>query len=142
MEGKGDPSSMKIRLVLINDFTHIGGAEKVILQLCRYLQTLREGASWDIRGISSGPGPFADALNDSINSEVSFVDFNRLKREWRKPAAWRAVGGEFRAIVHDLKPDVILCNSLWSAVAVHRFLRRRPVPVIGAVHAAPVPKRR
>lgn len=131
-----------MNLLIVNDFTHIGGAEQVLLGCCRYLRSGAEDTPWAVQVVTSGPGPFADAIRGLDDVSLEYIDFNYLKRCWRKPSAWRDIGHAFRKTSDTFQPDVVLCNSIWSAVAVKRILSNQRVPVLGAVHAAPVPRRR
>jgi len=133
---------MKLSIAVVNDFTHIGGAEQMILYLCRYLQSAPVSDGWNLRVITSTPGPFARAVDAIGSIPLHYIDLAGLKRHWRTPSAWQSIRRAFRQCMESESPDLFLCNSLWSAVVVSRMLKGRTIPVICALHADPTPKRR
>lgn len=143
---------MSNRLLIINDFPLIGGAELVLLQLCRRLlletgqRTVRQPdsdgirRSLEFRVVTSGEGTFSNAVNRLGIAQIYFIDIQNLKQHWLSIPAWRRIRHQFRILCAEFQPDAILCNSLWSAVVVSR-ITPRSMPVLCAVHAAVAPKR-
>lgn len=129
-----------IRLLVINDYPLIGGAEHVILNLCRHIRCHSSTRDWNIRVITSSKGPFADAFADIPGCTVDYVNIYGLKKEWLNPGSWRNLLRSMSSVYDQAHPDAVLCNALWPAVVVNRFFHKRDIPVICAVHAETSPK--
>ncbi len=136
----------RILAVVINDFPHIGGAEQVILNVCRHIVTDPRYKTVTLRVITSGPGAFDTAVSRITGTHADYVDLRSLKSNWFKPAARRHIIESVRIIIEKHRqtsdePVIILCNSLWSAVVVNGLAGKIEIPVICAVHADIAPKR-
>jgi len=131
---------MSLKLLVVNDFTHLGGAELVLLDFLRYLKDLSD--DWKIQILTNCPGPFSEAAEEITNNPANYIDFSKLKRNWRKPVEWRKTGLEISRLLLQFSPDLILCNSLWAAIIVKKQLKNTGIPIVCAVHAAIQPKRR
>lgn len=143
---------MSNRLLIVNDFPLIGGAEQVLLQLCRRLllenelRTIRQPdsdgnrRSLEFRVVTSRKDAFSNAVNRLGDMPIHFIDIQTLKQRWLSIPAWRRIRHELEMLCTEFPPDAILCNSLWSAVVVSR-ITPRSMPVLCAVHAAIAPKR-
>jgi glycosyltransferase involved in cell wall biosynthesis len=129
-----------IRLLIINDYPLIGGAEHVILNVCRHIRYHAGTGNWAVHLITSSKGPFAEAAADIPGCQVNYVDIYGLKKEWLNPGSWRIVLRSLGTVCDQALPDVILCNALWPAVVINRFCHKRDIPVICAVHAELRPK--
>ncbi|MBN1880056.1 glycosyltransferase family 4 protein [bacterium] len=128
------------KLLIINDFPLIGGAESVVLQVCRYLTEIGNSDGWSLCGMTSRDGPLAEAMGKIGELPLAFIDIQGLKMHWLSLNAWSGVLRAIRAWIEKEHPDVILCNSIWSAIVTERAVRN-DISIVCAVHAAIAPKR-
>ncbi len=125
----------KIRLLVINDFPLVGGAEHVILDLCRAIRHHPETDKWKLHLVTSKPGILVDTAAKIPCCREHIVDIYGLKKQWLKPFARQKILKALDTISKGVQPDVVLCNSAWSAVVVNRFFYMCGIPVICAIHA-------
>lgn len=125
----------KMRLLIINDFPLVGGAEHVILALCRTIRQQPETDEWKLHLVTSKPGILVDTAAKISCCRVHIVDIYGLKKQWLNPFARQKVMKSLDVISKGVQPDVVLCNSSWSAAVVNRFFYKRGIPVICAIHA-------
>lgn len=130
-----------LKALIINDFTRIGGAEQVILQVMKHLQGPDTDNHWEISVIASGPGPFIDACHKVPITSIHCVDLMTLKARWKNPRAWRQTRCQLTDTVAVIDPDVIIANSVWAALVIRSVARAAGIPVLCALHAEIQPKR-
>ncbi|MCD4652455.1 glycosyltransferase family 4 protein, partial [bacterium] len=131
-----------LKLLVVNDFTYIGGAEQVVLNFCQYICKNKTDYSWIIHTLTSAAGSFSRAMESFCGKRVHFIDLSDLKRNWKSPVAWHKTRQKLNELFKEVEPDIILCNSFWAAIAVRGQAQGRDIPVICAIHADIQPKRR
>ena len=101
----------KIRLLVINDFPLVGGAEHVILGLCRTIRHHPESDKWMLHLVTSKPGILVDTAAKIPRCRVHIVDIYGLKKQWLKPFARQKILKALETISKGVQPDMVLCNS-------------------------------
>ncbi len=124
-----------MRIFIVDDFSHFGGAEIVLLRVLEYL--LKQGSV--LCAAVPGPGSVSHTL-DRMGIPCVFVDILKLKQDWLNPLAWHGMHSRFRKHIRSFNPDVILTNSIWALCALRSNMLLSGIPVICAHHASMTPK--
>ncbi len=125
-----------MRILLMDENSQIGGAQVVMLQIAGHLRE---------RGVPTGamiqgPGRLEHQL---ILSEVAIEhhDFQGLKKRWFLPWALRSNHRKMVVAIERFRPDLIVCNSPWTAVCAVSAIRARRIRSVVVVHASIAPGR-
>lgn len=120
------------RLLIVDDFPYVGGAEKVILQIASHLDHER----FDPVVVAPRPDLFSKELQE-VGANVQFIDFDRLKRSCFLvfpilPAIIRLV-----RLIKRERINVIHANSLWTLKFCTLASLLTKVPTVAMIHAYP-----
>ncbi len=125
-----------MRILLMDENNQIGGAQVVMVQLAEHLHS---------RGVLTGAliqghGRLEQQLLE-LETAIEHHDFQGLKKSWFLPWVLRSNHRKIMAAIERFRPDIVLCNSPWTAVCATSAIRVRKVRSVAVVHASVEPKR-
>ena len=124
-----------IRLMIVSEFSGIGGAEIVLMQLS---QTLK--ANFEMFCLCDSDGPLNDRFS-GWSIPVETIPFQSLKLNWLNPFRWISIIGTLKRIIKKWRIELIYTNSIYAYFVLVPALAGTGIPVICGQHADIHPKK-
>ncbi|MBN1552442.1 glycosyltransferase, partial [bacterium] len=127
--------TQELCFLLVDEFSEIGGAERILLSIAESLKN----SGHSVFSVVPGDGSFTTLLQQ-LGVQVSFVDILGLKGNWLSASKWGEINCQFDMLLDQVRPDVILANSLWAAFTISHSAKKHQCRIVCCVHASIEPK--
>lgn len=124
----------KVKILAIDQGEHLGGAERFFAELLTRLP-----ATYEVHLITDGNAEYHKLYKHSS------VIFHHVHMPALKPLnfktlkSWLGLQRTFEALIDEVRPDVIISNTVRTHLLVSRPARRKNIPLVWMMHDATFP---